>query len=61
MNEKYVNKIDIILESLRAHMNLLILELKQGLDDYAEKQLKRIKEDVKEIEKTFYKGKAKQT
>jgi len=40
-------------------MNLLILELKEGLDDYAEKQLQRIKEDVKKIEETFYEGKEK--
>jgi len=56
MKEEYIKKIDILLESLRAHMNLLIYELKAGIDEYAEEQLKRIYEDFLEIKDTFKEG-----
>jgi hypothetical protein len=56
MKEEYIKKIDILLESLRAHMNLLIYELKAGIDDYAREQYKRIEEDIDEIGGTLKKG-----
>jgi len=56
MKEKYVNEIDVLLESCRAHMNLLIGELKVGVDDWAEEQLRRLENDVLRIREVFMRG-----
>ena len=56
MDKEYVHKIDVYLESLRAHMNLLIGELKEGCDEYAAEQLTRMERDVKMIRNTFEEG-----
>jgi len=56
MKEKYVQKIDVLLESCRAHMNLLIGELKAGVDDWAEEQLRRLENDVLKIREAFTRG-----
>jgi len=56
MKEKYVNEIDVLLESCRAHMNLLIGELKVGVDDWAEEQLRRLENDILRIREAFERG-----
>ena len=56
MKEKYIHTIDVLLESLRSHMNLLIGELKEHQDEYAAEQLTRIERDVKVIRNTFDEG-----
>jgi len=57
MEEKYIQKLDYLLESLRAHMNLFIYEAKAGLEDIAQEQLARMTEDLKMIQDTFLEAK----
>jgi archaellum component FlaC len=61
MKEEDVKKLDILLESIRAHMNLFIFPMKEKTFDFAEIQLQRLESDIRELRRIFELAKGDKT